>query len=131
VCASAEQAELRLSVDRPASGPPYIITLSGIKVPANWGGNIVVDAQAPTVTWKAIRGPFGSPTSIPGASRPSSENTEDALFVGPLPRPGKDGVAERDHAAPRLPRRLPGVYWRLTLDAAHPPNRLELRGKLE
>jgi hypothetical protein len=76
---SMEQTGLPLSVNEPEPDKPHTITRSGIKVYHDWRDNLVVDADAPPVVWKAGHGTFGSHTSVPGQSYLSSENSEDAL----------------------------------------------------
>ena len=74
-----EQAELPLLVDEPEPDKSHTISRSGIKVYDNWRDNIIVDADAPAITWKANRDTFGTHTSVPGRSRLSSENSKDAF----------------------------------------------------
>ncbi len=76
---SMAQAELPLSIDAPEPDPRHTVTRSGVKVYDDWRDNIIVDADAPPVTWKAKRDTFGAHTSVPGRSRLASENSEDAL----------------------------------------------------
>jgi len=53
--AAMKQAELALPPDAPEAEKPYKITTSGVKVYKDWHDNIVVDANAPPLTWKAKR----------------------------------------------------------------------------
>jgi hypothetical protein len=76
---SMVQAELPLPVPEAEPEPPHTVTRSGIKVYDDWRDNIIVDADAPPIAWKAQRDTFGGHTSVPGRSRLASENSEDAL----------------------------------------------------
>jgi len=76
---SMEQTELPLSIDKPEPDKPHTITRSGVKVYHDWRDNIVVDADAPPVVWKAGRGTFGANTDVPDQPYLASENSEDAL----------------------------------------------------
>jgi hypothetical protein len=77
--AAAKQSALPLALDPLEEEPPHTITRSGVKVYDDWRHNIVVDPDAPPPAWKAGRDTFGANTSVPGASRVASENSEDAL----------------------------------------------------
>jgi hypothetical protein len=79
--ASMIQAELPLTLEEPTPEPPHIITRSGVKVYDDWRDNIIVDAEAPPLLWKAKRDTFGAHTSVPDHSRLASENSRLCLVV--------------------------------------------------
>jgi hypothetical protein len=117
---STEQAKLPLDIDPPAPDKPHTITTSGMKVYDNWRYNIVVDAGAPAVVWKAQQDTFGSNTSVPGRSRLASENSENALawnLFRSLERAGRLDVVAR---ALGLEDEFQVLYWRRPWDRAEP-----------
>jgi len=118
--ASAEQAELPMSVEEPAPEPPHIITRSGIKVYEDWHDNIVVDADSPAVTWKANRDTFGSNTSVPGMSRLASENSEDALSWNLFRTLEKIGKLDAIARSLGLDDDFQVLYWYRPWDVADP-----------
>jgi hypothetical protein len=76
---AAKQPELPLTLAAPEPDKPHKITSSGVKVYDNWRDNIVVDADAPPLAWKAARYIFGGHTSVARQPLLASENSEDAL----------------------------------------------------
>ena len=76
---AAEQPALPIALDEPEPGKPHIVTRSGVRVYDDWRDNIIVDADAPPLAWKAGRDTFGANTSVPGHPRLASEDSEDAL----------------------------------------------------
>jgi hypothetical protein len=77
---SMAQAELPLPAPEPIPEPPHTITRSGTKVYEDWRDNIVVDAGAPPLAWRAGRDRFRANTDVPGRSYLASENNETALL---------------------------------------------------
>jgi hypothetical protein len=137
LAASAEQTELPIPVGEPALEPPHTITRSGVKVYVDWRDNIVVDAHAPAVTWKANRDTFGSHTSVPGVSRLASENSEDALFWNLFRTLEKMGRLDAIARPLGLDDDFQVLYWYRPWDVADPLpeihqalNRVEPWGKL-
>lgn len=134
---SMEQAELPLSVDEPEPDKPHTITRSGVKVYDDWRDNIVVDAEAPPLVWKAGHGTFGANTSVPGQPYLASENSEDALswnLFRTLEKAGRLDVVTR---ALGLEDDFQVLYWYRPWDAADPLpeirealNRVEQWGKI-
>ena len=120
VLASVKQIELSLSIDAPAPGPPHTITRSGIKVYENWRDNIVVDADASAVAWKAERDTFGTHTSVPGVSRLASENSEDALAWNLFRSLEKVGRLDAIARPLGLDDDFQVLYWHRLWDAADP-----------
>jgi hypothetical protein len=115
-----EQAELPLSVEGPEPDKPHTITCSGIKVYDDWRDNIIVDADAPPVVWKAKRDTFGTHTSVPGQSRLASENSEDALswnLFRTLEKAGRLDVVSR---ALGLEDAFQALYWYRPWDSTEP-----------
>lgn len=55
---AARRPELPLSLAALEPDKPHKITSSGVKVYDDWHDNIVVDADAPPLAWKAIRASF-------------------------------------------------------------------------
>jgi len=76
---AAEQPALPIALDEPEPDKPHTITRSGVKVYDDWRDNVVVDAGAPPLAWKASRDTFGANTSVPDHPRLASEDSEDAL----------------------------------------------------
>jgi hypothetical protein len=120
VLASVEQIELPLSIDAPTLGPPHTITRSGIKVYEDWRDNIVVDADAPAVAWKADRDTFGTYTSVPGVSRLASENSEDALSWNLFRSLEKVGRLDAIARPLGLDDDFQVLYWHRPWDATDP-----------
>jgi len=77
---SMAQAELPLPAPEPTPEPPHTITRSGTKVYEDWRDNIVVDAGAPPLVWRAERDRFRANTDVAGRSYLASENSEIALL---------------------------------------------------
>jgi len=118
--AAAEQSELPRSVTSAEPEKPHTITPSGVKVYHDWRDNIVVDAYAPPVVWKAGRDIFGRNTSVPGRSYLASENSEDALswnLFRTLERTGHLDVIAR---ALGLQDDFQVLYWYRPWDATEP-----------
>jgi hypothetical protein len=115
---AAEQPALPIVLDEPEPDKPHIITRSGVKVYDDWRDNIVVDADAPPLAWKASRDTFGANTSVPGYPRLASEDSEDALswnLFRILERTGHLGVVAR---ALGLDDEFRVLYWHRPWDAA-------------
>lgn len=134
---SMEQAELPLSVDEPEPDKPHTITRSGVKVYHDWRDNIVVDAEAPAVVWKAGRSTFGTHTSVPGQPYLASENSEDALSWNLFRTLEKAGQLDVVTRALGLEDDFQVLYWYRPWDAAEPLpeirealNRVEPWGKI-
>ena len=118
--AAAEQSELPLPSTSPEPEKPHTITPSGVKVYENWRDNIVVDADAPPVAWKAGRDIFGRNTSVPDRPYLASENSEDALswnLFRTLERIGRLDVMDR---ALGLDDEFQALYWYRPWDATEP-----------
>ena len=117
---AAEQPELRLSLAAPEPEKPDTITASGVKVYDDWRDNIVVDADAPPLLWKANHNIFGANTSVPGRPYLASENSEDALswnLFRTLERTNHLDVVAR---ALGLEDELQVLYWYRFWNAAEP-----------
>jgi hypothetical protein len=106
-----EQAELPLPIDEPAPDEPHTISRSGIKVYDDWRDNIIVDADAQAVAWKAKRDTFGTNTSVPGQSRLASENSEDALSWNLFRTLEKAGRLDTVARALGLEDDFQALYW--------------------
>ena len=118
--AAVEQSELPLPPTSEESEKPYTISSSGVKVYDDWRDNIVVDADAPPLSWKAKRDIFGSHTSVPGRPYLASENSEDALpwnLFRTLERTGHLDVVAR---ALGVEDEFQVLYWYCPWDAAEP-----------
>jgi hypothetical protein len=117
---ATEQAALPLNIAAPAPDKPHTVTTSGVKVYDDWRDNVVVDADAPAVGWKAQQDTFGSNTSAPGRSRLASENSENALawnLFRSLEKAGRLDVVAR---ALGLEDEFQVLYWRRPWDRAEP-----------
>jgi len=76
---AAEQPALPMVLDEPEPDRPHTISSSGVKVYDDWHDNIVVDADAPPLAWKAGGDTFGANTSVPNHPRLAGEDSEDAF----------------------------------------------------
>jgi hypothetical protein len=117
---AAEQPELPLSLTAPEPDKPHTITRSGVKVYDDWRDNIIVDAGAPSLAWKAGRDTFGANTSVPNHPRLASEDSEDALswnLFRTLERTGHLDVVTR---ALGLEDKYQVLYWHRPWDAIAP-----------
>jgi hypothetical protein len=117
---AAEQPELPIALDEMEPDKPHTITRSGVKVYDDWRDNIVVDAGAPPLAWKASRDTFGANTSVPNHPRLASEDSEDALswnLFRTLERTGHLDVVAR---ALGLEDEFQVLYWHRPWDAAEP-----------
>lgn len=118
--AAAEQVELPLSPVAAEPDKPHKVTRSGVKVYEDWRDNIVVDADAPTLEWKAGRDIFGTHTSVPRLPYLASENSEDALswnLFRTLERTGHLDVVAR---ALGLEDEFRVLYWYRYWNAGEP-----------
>lgn len=115
-----EQAELPLPLEEPPPEPAHILTRSGVKVYDDWRYNIVVDADAPPVAWKAGRDLFGTNTSVPSRPRLASENSEDALSWNLFRTLEKAGQLEVVARALDLEDEFQALYWYRPWDSAEP-----------
>ena len=123
---AAEQPALPLPLDDPESERPHTVTRSGVKVYDDWRDNIVVDADAPPLAWKADRDTFGANTSVPNHPRLASENSEDALswnLFRTLERSGHLDVVAR---ALGLEDEFQVLYWYRPWDSARPLPEIKL-----
>jgi hypothetical protein len=126
---AAEQPALPIALDEPEQDKPHTITRSGIRVYDDWRDNIIADADAPPLTWKAARDTFGANTSVPDHPRLASEASEDALswnLFRTLERTGHLGVVTR---ALGLEDEFQVLYWHRPWDSAEPL--LEIRAALK
>jgi hypothetical protein len=117
---SMEQPQLPLTVDEPQPAPPHTVTQSGIKVYDDWRDNIVVDAAAPPLVWKAGRDTFGSHTGVPGRAYLASENSEAALswnLFRTLEKAGRLDIITRPLG---LEDEFQALYWYRPWDKSEP-----------
>jgi hypothetical protein len=117
---AAEQPALPMTLDEPKPDKPHTITRSGVKVYDDWRDNIVVDADAPPLVWKAGRDTFGANTSVPNHPRLASEDSEDSLswnLFRTLERTGHLDVITR---ALGLEDEFQVLYWHRPWDAVEP-----------
>jgi len=115
---AAMQAELPLPSTISEVEKPHTVTASGVKVYDAWPDNIIVDAGAPVLAWKAHRDVFGMNTSVPGRPYLASANSEDALswnLFRTLERTGHMDVIAR---ALGLDDEFQALYWYHRWDAA-------------
>jgi hypothetical protein len=134
---SMEQTRFPLSVNEPEPDKPHTITRSGIKVYHDWRDNLVVDADAPPVVWKAGRYVFGANTGVPGQPKLASENSEDALSWNLFRTLEKAGRLDAVTRALGLEDDFQVIYWYRPWNAADPLpeisaalNRVEPWGKI-
>ncbi|MBD3175652.1 MAG: hypothetical protein GF320_10765, partial [Armatimonadia bacterium] len=114
---AAEQPALPMTLDEPEPDEPHTVTSSGVKVYDDWRDNIVVDAGASPLAWKASRDIFGANTSVLGRLCLTSENSEDALswnLFRTLERTGHMDVVAR---ALGLEDEYQVLYWHRAWDA--------------
>jgi hypothetical protein len=115
-----EQAVLPLPAPEAAPEPPHLLTRSGIKVYDDWRDNIIVDADAPPLVWKAGRDRFGGYTDAQGRSRLASENSEAALcwnLFRSLEKAGRLDIVTR---ALGLDDEFQVLYWYHPWDSPEP-----------
>jgi hypothetical protein len=130
---AAGQPELALVLTEPEPDGPHTITRSGVKVYHDWRDNIVVDASAPPLLWKAGRDTFGANTSVPNHPRLASVDSEDALswnLFRTLERAGRLDVVAR---ALGVDDEFQVLYWHRPWDSAEcqrsgPPSSGRSRG---
>lgn len=126
------QAELPLSLEAPPPEPAHTLTRSGVKVYDDWRANIVVDAEAPPLAWKAGRDMFGANTGVPGRPRLASENSEDALSWNLFRTLEKAGRLEVVSRALGLEDEFQVLYWYRPWDSIEPlPEIRQALGQVE
>jgi hypothetical protein len=117
---AAKQPELPLSLTLPEPDKPHTITRSGVKVYDDWHDNIVVDAGALPLVWKASRDIFGINTSVPGQPYLASENSEDALSWNLFRTLERTGHLDMVARALGLEDEFQVLYWYRPWDSAEP-----------
>lgn len=115
-----EQAALPLSFEDVPLEPAHTLTRSGVKVYDDWHDNIIVDADAPPLAWKAGRDLFGTNTGVPGRPRLASENSEDALSWNLFRTLEKAGRLEVLARALGLEDEFEVLYWYRPWHSADP-----------
>lgn len=127
--AAAVQAGLPLPAATPEATKPHKVTTSGVKVYDTWQDNIIMDADAPVLGWKAHRDIYGAHTSVPRQPYLASENSEDALSWNQFRTLERTGHLDVVARALGLDDEFQVLYWYHDWDAAEPV--LEIKAALD